>query len=46
MTPTDPPPLAADSPEQDNRRTGLAAIWMPGLLVSVGAAVATAHGLY
>jgi len=32
--------------ESDNGRNGLAAIWVPGLLVAVGAAVATAHGLY
>lgn len=32
--------------ESTNDRAGRAAIWLPGLAVAVGAAVATAHGLF
>lgn len=44
---TRPAPAAATSdPAGSGRRVARAVIWLPGLAVAVGAAVATAHGLY
>lgn len=40
-----PPSPALTSPRQ-RRRAGRWVLWLPGLLVGIGAAVATAHGLY
>lgn len=37
---------AAARPAEPGRRVVRAAIWLPGLAVALGAAVATAHGLY
>jgi hypothetical protein len=34
------------TPTADRERALRAAIWVPGLLVAIGAAIATAHGLY
>jgi len=37
---------AADSPAATSRGRGRGVVWGAGLLVAVGAGVATAHGLY
>jgi len=37
---------STDSSGEPGRRVVRAAIWLPGLAVAIGAAVATAHGLY
>src|ERR1700710_2758609 len=44
MTPT--PPNTAPATTERSRRVGRAVIWLPGLAVALGAAVATAHGLF
>jgi hypothetical protein len=45
---TKAPPVehVAVSPGESGRRVVRAALWLPGLAVALGAAVATAHGLY
>jgi len=38
--------MTADHTTRPARRSTVAALWLPGLVVAVGAGIATAHGLY
>ncbi|MCW2899257.1 MAG: hypothetical protein JWO67_1522 [Streptosporangiaceae bacterium] len=46
MSPTDTAGRPASGAAQEGSRVVRAVIWLPGLAVALGAAVATAHGLY